>query len=114
MDKEFDGILRDVRENRMLIVRYGKSLPLNKDPITNTDPKNVFNVDPIRILFYMKEHLRTIDLFLKVNRFGDNMLSRDEMKYAFEVRNLNLHPSTLFIHITVSISNCNYFFLTSH
>ncbi|XP_053400502.1 leucine-rich repeat-containing protein 74B-like [Mercenaria mercenaria] len=84
VDKEFEGILKQIQESRLLIVRYDHSLPLNKGEISHVDPKNIFNIDPIRILFYMKEHLRTIDLFLKVDRDGSNSLSRDEMKFAFE------------------------------
>lgn len=85
VDKEFEGILREIQDSRMFIVRYDMSLPLNKGAITQIDPKNIFNIDPIRILYYMKEHLRTIDLFLKVDTDGDHHLSREEMKYAFEV-----------------------------
>ncbi|XP_060565677.1 leucine-rich repeat-containing protein 74B-like isoform X2 [Ruditapes philippinarum] len=84
VDKEFEKILKEVQASRFMVVTYDHSLPLNKGEIKNTDPKNVFNIDPIRILFYMKEHLRTLDLFLKVDRDGSNSLSRDEMKFAFE------------------------------
>ena len=86
VDKEFEKILKEIQESRLLMVKYDHSLPLNKGEVTNIDPKNVFNIDPVRILFYMKEHLRTIDLFLKVDRDGSNSLSREEMKYAFEVK----------------------------
>lgn len=85
VDKEFEGILREIQDSRFLIVRYDHSLPLNKGQVSQIDPKNIFNIDPVRILFYMKEHLRTLDLFLKVDRDGSNSLSRDEMKFAFEV-----------------------------
>ena len=79
----------------MFIVRYDLSLPLNKGAFTEIDPKNIFNIDPVRILYYMKEHLRTIDLFLKVDTDGDNTLSREEMKYAFEVsRDSSIHNGT--------------------
>lgn len=99
MDKEFDEILRKIQESRMFIVRYDLSLPLNKGTITQIDPKNIFNIDPVRILYYMKEHLRTIDLFMKVDTDGDNHLSREEMKYAFEV---STHYHVTFC-VTISI-----------
>ncbi|KAL4230332.1 hypothetical protein ACF0H5_010715 [Mactra antiquata] len=95
VDKEFEGILRDIRQTRMMIVRYGTALPLNKDPIKYTEAKKMFNIDSVRILFYMKEHLRTIDLFLKVNRFGSQSLTRDEMKYAFEMEGFPISERAL-------------------
>ena len=74
-----------MQETRLFIVRYDAALPLTKGSLSEIERKNAFNVDPIRILYYMKEHLRTIDLFLKVDRDGNNSLSKEEMKYAFEV-----------------------------
>ena len=85
VDKEFDNVLKEIQSNRIFLVRYEAALPLTKGPVSQIDPKNIFNIDPIRILYFMKEHLRTIDLFLKFDKDCSNFLSRDEMKYAFEV-----------------------------
>lgn len=85
VDKEFDKILREIQDKRMFIVRYDLSLPLSKGTVSKIDPKNIFNIDPVRILYYMKEHLRTIDLLLNVDTEGDNNLTKEEMKFAFEV-----------------------------
>ena len=85
VDKEFDKVLKEIQENRIFFVRYETALPLCKGAVSQIDPKNIFNIDPIRILYFMKEHLRTIDLFLKFDKDCSNYLSRDEMKFAFEV-----------------------------
>ena len=85
VDKDFNEVLKQIQEKRIFIVRYDTALPLNKAVVSKVDPKNIFNIDPVRILYFMKEHLRTIDLFLKVDRDKNHFLSRDEMKYAFEV-----------------------------
>lgn len=84
--KEFESVLEKIREKRLFTVRYDTSLPVNKGAAVKVDPKNVFNIDPIRILYFMKEHLRTIDLFLKFDKDSNNCLTRDEMQLAFEVQ----------------------------
>ena len=85
MDKEFDEVLKQIQEHRLFFVRYEAALPLVKTQVSQVDSKNIYNIDPIRILYFMKEHLRTIDLFLKFDKDCSNFLTRDEMKYAFEV-----------------------------
>ncbi|KAK3099263.1 hypothetical protein FSP39_001818 [Pinctada imbricata] len=85
VDKFFADILSEIREKRpMFTVYYDMALPVNKTAATTYDPTNIFNIDPIRILYFMKEHMRTIDLFLKLDKDGSNSLTRDEMLYAFE------------------------------
>ncbi|WAQ97931.1 LR74B-like protein, partial [Mya arenaria] len=53
VDKEFDGILQSLQKERLFLCAYDQSLPLNKGPIP-IDPRNVFNIDPVRIVYYMK------------------------------------------------------------
>ncbi|KAH3830281.1 hypothetical protein DPMN_103521 [Dreissena polymorpha] len=84
VDKEFEGILKQIQDERLFFTNYERSLPLHKGPVREIDPENVFNVDPLRILKYMKEHLKTIHLFLKVGIDGEHRLSKEEMKFAFE------------------------------
>ena len=91
VDKDFKDTLEKIQEERMFNVRYELALPMNKAEVKRIDPQNVFNIDPIRILFFMKEHLRTIDLFLKIDKDSSNGLTREEMQYAFEVSNTNIY-----------------------
>ena len=53
VDKEFEGVLKQLQQERLFFVNYEHSLPLNKDPIP-IDPKNVFEIDPVRIIYYIK------------------------------------------------------------
>ena len=53
--------------------------------VSKIDKKNVFNIDPIRILYFMKEHMRTIDMLLKFDKDNSNTLSREELHNAFVV-----------------------------
>lgn len=85
MDKDFVPILKKLQEDRIFMARYDLELPINKGEVKKIDPNNIFNIDPIRILFFMKEHLRTIDLFLKLDKDSSNSLTRDELQFAFEV-----------------------------
>jgi hypothetical protein len=85
VDKEFDPLLEEIQKNRLFMARYDISLPVRKGVVSKIDSKNVFNIDPIRILYFMKEHMRTIDMFLKFDKDNSNSLSRDELHFAFEV-----------------------------
>ena len=86
VDKDFSKVLEEIQAERMFFVRFDSSLPLLGRRESKVDPENIFNIDPMRILFFMKEHLRTIDLFLKIDQNKDGFLTREEMKYAFEVK----------------------------
>ena len=85
VDKFFENTLKEIQEDRILLVRYQLALGTGKAALASTEDTNVFNIDPVRILFFMKQHLRTIDLFLKYDKDHSGSLSREEMKYAFEV-----------------------------
>ncbi|XP_069129546.1 leucine-rich repeat-containing protein 74B-like isoform X3 [Argopecten irradians] len=95
VDKDFQPILEEIQKTRMFIVRYDMALPLNKAKVFKADPKNIFNIDPVRILFFMKEHLRTIDLFLKIDKDSDNSLTREEMQFAFELEGYPISSAAL-------------------
>ncbi|XP_048777210.1 leucine-rich repeat-containing protein 74A-like isoform X2 [Ostrea edulis] len=95
VDKEFNSVLEKIQKKRMFIVRYDSSLPVNKGSVPTVDPKNIFNIDPIRILYFMKEHLRTIDLFLKFDKDSSNSLTRDEMQFAFEMEGYPISKAAL-------------------
>ena len=85
MDKDFQPMVDELQNQRAFTCRYEHALPLNKGHVSEIDPQNILNIDPVRILYIMKEHLRTIDLFLKVDKDNDCFLTKDEIKYAFEV-----------------------------
>ncbi|CAC5423312.1 unnamed protein product [Mytilus coruscus] len=95
VDKEFDPLLETLQDERLFMARYDISLPVRKGVVSNIDSKNVFNIDPIRILYFMKEHMRTIDMFLKFDKDNSNSLSREELHFAFEREGYPISTSAL-------------------
>ncbi|XP_063413357.1 leucine-rich repeat-containing protein 74A-like isoform X2 [Mytilus trossulus] len=95
VDKEFDPLLENIQDERLFMARYDISLPVRKGVVSNIDSKNVFNIDPIRILYFMKEHMRTIDMFLKFDKDNSNSLSREELHFAFEREGYPISTSAL-------------------
>ncbi|KAL5012126.1 hypothetical protein ScPMuIL_010677 [Solemya velum] len=96
VDKEFESILEKIRKTRELTVVYDKALPLDKSDILEAvAKKNVFNIDPVKILYFLKEHLRTIDLFLRFDRDRSNMITRDEMHHVFEICGYPISSSSM-------------------
>ena len=85
VDKDFEPMLEEIQQERLLLVRYDAALMSQRNMPSKVDPKNIFNIDPVRILFFMKQHLRTIDLFLKIDKDISGSLTKDEMRYAFQV-----------------------------
>ena len=86
VDKDFEPLLEEMQSERLFLVRYDAALKSQRQAPSRVDPKNIFNIDPVRILFFMKQHLRTIDLFLKIDKDISGSLTKDEMRYAFQVR----------------------------
>ncbi|XP_070198584.1 leucine-rich repeat-containing protein 74B-like [Littorina saxatilis] len=96
VDNDFFKVLEEIQANRMFYVRFDSSLPFQLTRReSKVDPNNIYNIDPMRILFFMKEHLRTIDLFLKIDHNNDGLVSRDEMKYAFELEGYPISDKAL-------------------
>ncbi|KAJ8298302.1 hypothetical protein KUTeg_024833 [Tegillarca granosa] len=95
VDKDFVPTLKKLQEDRIFMARYDLELPINKGEVKKIDPNNIFNIDPIRILFFMKEHLRTIDLFLKLDKDSSNSLTRDELQFAFEMEGYPISKAAL-------------------
>ncbi|KAK3593534.1 hypothetical protein CHS0354_018613 [Potamilus streckersoni] len=95
VDKEFQTIVDTIQEKRIFLVRYKEALPMNKGEVYKIDPTNIFDIDPVRILMFMKEHMRSIDCFLKLDKDGSSQISREEMEYAFELEGYPVSSSVL-------------------
>ncbi|KAL8617171.1 hypothetical protein ACOMHN_014341 [Nucella lapillus] len=95
VDREFKPLLNQIQSQKLFFARYDASLPLQRRKESRVDPGNIYNIDPMRILFFMKEHLRTLDLFLKIDTNNDGLLSREEMKYAFELEGYPISEKAL-------------------
>ncbi|GFR97459.1 leucine-rich repeat-containing protein 74A-like [Elysia marginata] len=95
VDKDFEPMLEDMQKERFFLVRYDTALMSERNAPTKVDPKNIFNIDPVRILFFMKQHLRTIDLFLKIDKDISGSLTKDEMRYAFQLEGYPISDQAL-------------------
>ncbi|KAL3878556.1 hypothetical protein ACJMK2_030893 [Sinanodonta woodiana] len=95
VDKEFPSILGTIQEKRSFLVRFKEALPMNKEEVHKIDPKNIFEIDPVRILMFMKEHMRSIDFFLKLDKESSSQLSREEIEHAFKLEGYPVSSSVL-------------------
>ena len=84
MDMTFLETLAMLEKERLFLVRYETILRKGDKGLVDVKCKNVYNVDPLKILFFMKHHLRSIDLLLRYDTDSNGVLSREELKYAFE------------------------------
>nr|XP_011450591.3 leucine-rich repeat-containing protein 74B [Crassostrea gigas] len=88
VNEEFVELLRNVQQTRDVQVEFEKSLPVpSLDHQTMTNQVRapwLFNLDPLALLFMLKEKNRAQDFFNKINRDGDNVLSYDEFKELFK------------------------------
>lgn len=93
VNEEFVELLRNVQQTRDVQVEFEKSLSVpSLDHQTMTNQVRapwLFNLDPLALLFMLKEKNRAQDFFNKINRDGDNVLSYDEFKELFKVRFCN-------------------------
>lgn len=86
MDKSFEVVLQEVQEDRLFIAKYDRSLPIHKDKREKDfDPKGVLNVDPLRILYFIKKNFRIVDLFNRIDRDHSNRINREEIKVILKV-----------------------------
>lgn len=95
VDKDFEPMLEEMQQERLILVRYDAALMSERKAPSRVDPKNIFNIDPVRILFFMKQHLRTIDLFLKIDKDISGSLTKDEMRYAFQLEGYPISDQAL-------------------
>ena len=81
-------VLQELQEQRRIEVIYERSLPVHKarwEELSSFDPKTVFNIDPVQILYYTKKDMRAIDMFNKIDHNHDSKLTRKEMDEALRV-----------------------------
>ncbi|XP_048762178.1 leucine-rich repeat-containing protein 74B-like [Ostrea edulis] len=88
VNEEFVDILRTVKQTRRIHVEYEICLPVSSvDSQTMSKqvrPPRLFNLDPLNLLFMLKEKNRAQDFFNKINRNGDDVLSYEEFRELFK------------------------------
>ncbi|XP_041357936.1 leucine-rich repeat-containing protein 74B-like [Gigantopelta aegis] len=95
VDMNFLETLAMLEKERLFLVRYETILRKGDKSLVDVTCKNVYNVDPIKILFFMKHHLRSIDLLLRYDTDSNGVLSREELKNAFEAEGYPISDSAL-------------------
>ncbi|KAL5012624.1 hypothetical protein ScPMuIL_011175 [Solemya velum] len=88
VDKEFEDILTEINTSRMLFVTFEASLPLTKESqqkmLSEAVMPSVYNVDPLRMLYLLKEKNRAQDFFRKINKDQNDYLTPDELHKLFK------------------------------
>ncbi|KAK3759584.1 hypothetical protein RRG08_020951, partial [Elysia crispata] len=88
VDKEFVALLEEIQKDRFFIVNYEVSLPVKKISREEMREKiglpSAYNVDPLRMLYLLKEKMRASDFFYKINKDHDDGLQRDELYSLFD------------------------------
>ncbi|XP_046354104.2 leucine-rich repeat-containing protein 74B-like [Haliotis rufescens] len=88
VDKEFEGVLEKIRKSRYLEVTYEISLPITKktreEMMKELQKPQAYNIDPLHMLYLLKEKNRARDFFEKINKDKDDGLTRDELFLLFK------------------------------
>ena len=102
VNEEFLDVVRAVKQTRQIHVEYDICLPVSSID-RQTMSKQVraprlFNLDPLNLLFMLKEKNRAQDFFNKINKNGDDVLSYEEFRELFKER--------FFFVILICCSHC--------
>ncbi|KAL3878651.1 hypothetical protein ACJMK2_030982 [Sinanodonta woodiana] len=88
VDRDFDGILKSIQSERHFIVTYEMSLPVSgkkrNDLLKDVTTRNAYNIEPLRLLYLLKEKNRAQDFFHKINKDNNDCLTRDELYLLFK------------------------------
>ncbi|XP_064610170.1 leucine-rich repeat-containing protein 74A-like [Liolophura sinensis] len=89
VDEEFLRILDVIESRRLFRVRFEAALPLNQfkrnSVLREFDKKDeVFTLDPIEMLYMLKEKMRAVDFFLKMDKEKNNLVTKVELHKLFK------------------------------
>ncbi|XP_061182375.1 leucine-rich repeat-containing protein 74B-like [Saccostrea echinata] len=88
VNDDFLDIVRSVQKTRHVHVEYERCLSVpSLDQQTMSEEVRapwLFNLDPLNLLFMLKEKNRAQDFFNKINRDGDDVLSYQEFRELFK------------------------------
>ncbi|XP_063416268.1 leucine-rich repeat-containing protein 74B-like [Mytilus trossulus] len=86
VDHDFPEILQKIQEHQELKVIFEKALPLRVRPDKlrmEVQGSAVFNMDPLKLLYLLKEKNRAQDFFNKINKDNNDVLTIDEIQTLF-------------------------------
>ncbi|XP_053400580.1 leucine-rich repeat-containing protein 74A-like [Mercenaria mercenaria] len=88
VDRDFQGICDNIRQERNFRVEYETSLPVTcrnrDDMMKEIETRNDYNIEPLRMLYLLKERNRAQDFFHKINKDHDSGLTPDELSMLFK------------------------------
>ncbi|KAH9499563.1 hypothetical protein Btru_078124 [Bulinus truncatus] len=99
VDKEFVTLLREIQKERFFIVNYEVSLPVKK--LSTNEMREMiglpsaYNVDPLKLLYLLKEKMRVADFFYKINKDNDDGLQKNELYSLFDEAGLPVTGSVV-------------------
>lgn len=100
VDHDFPELLQKIQEHQELKVIFEKALPLRVRPDKlrmEVQGPAVFNMDPLKLLYLLKEKNRAQDFFNKINKDNNDVLTIDEIQTLFTV-SLNI---TIYFLVTI-------------
>lgn len=101
VDQDFPKIVSNIQREREFKVTFERSLPLHvrsERLEMEIQAPSVFNMDPLKLLYLLKEKNRAQDFFNKINKDNDDVVTIDELQTLFRVslaRNILLAPLRL-------------------
>ncbi|XP_064609564.1 leucine-rich repeat-containing protein 74B-like [Liolophura sinensis] len=100
VDTEFEQLLDNLRSKRDITVLYDKSLPIHRDKWSqlmdeSNDGPDVINVDPVRLLYLLKQNLRCIDMLVQMDKDDSFDLSRTEIRKALDKHGVPVSSSAM-------------------
>ena len=105
VDRDFKGIYESIQEERRFNATYETSLPVScksrEEMIREVEMQANYNVEPLRMLYLLKEKNRAQDFFHKINKDHDDGLTPDELFALFKV-NVSVPHKTFVLHVRSS------------
>ncbi|XP_071126590.1 leucine-rich repeat-containing protein 74B-like isoform X2 [Mytilus edulis] len=86
VDHDFPELLQKIQEHQELKVIFEKALPLRIRPEKlrmEVQGPAVFNMDPLKLLYLLKEKNRAQDFFNKINKDNNDVVTIDEIQTLF-------------------------------
>ncbi|XP_052792042.1 leucine-rich repeat-containing protein 74B-like [Mya arenaria] len=88
VDKDFQGVLDTIHQGRGFSVEYETSLPVTSrnrnDMLKEIEMRSTYNIEPLRMLYLLKERNRAQDFFHKINKDHNDGLTPDELAALFK------------------------------
>ena len=104
VDATFNVVIDQIRESRAFECKYDRALTVHfasweakpessKGLVESFNHGNPYNVDPVRILYFLKQKNTAVDFFAQLDFDGSSSISREELRKGISVSYENSHLS---------------------